>query len=412
MSDQAILENPIPPLNATLHTTQFVAPSQYHGSPFGGFRVAADLVFRDNVHFYPGPATAYDPEVYGFEQTNGTATHVPAQSAIRLAVAGASGDKSRLRTHDQVRYQAGAASLLEITAYQSNAGNANQSRKVGLFDDNDGVYFETLGTTNYLCVRSSTSGAPVVTSVAQTAWNGHPYDDLDVTKGNRFRFVLAWLGVEGIQCFINGRHVPTFSFSNTLATPYMKTATLPISVEISNSGASTAASITYICSTARILNGNPYPMRTFGFSAAKSSVAATMVPLMSFRVGSTLNAIASRVQVLPRSLTFFAETQPGAFALVLGSTLTGATFAATSPSGALEIDTAATAMSGGTQLFYAGQGANTTVPWDLTELFTLTSTKLRRQAFTGTADVLTVGVVREGAVSFDPRASMVWGELR
>jgi hypothetical protein len=393
------------------HVPDYTAPDPINGTPFGGFRVAQDLVFRDAVHLYPGPATAYDPDQYGFEQVNGTATHLPNESAIRLAVGAASGDKARLRSHDQIRYQAGAATLVELTGYHSDAGKTNQVRRWGIFDDSDGVFFELNGTTLYAVTRSSATGSVVDTKIAQTAWDGLDYDDLDMTKGNRYRFVIAWLGVEGVQCFINGRLVHTFRYANTLARPYMKTATLPISVEVVNTGASSAASFTYICSTARILNGNPFPLRSFGYSVAKAGVGATMVPIFSIRVGATLNGIASRAQVLPRSVSLFSETQPGALALVHDASLTGATYAASSPSTAVQLDTAASAMTGGTTVFRVGLGANASETWDLKELYTLAGRKLRRQAFTGTSDVLTLGVVREGVVDFDPRATLVWGEL-
>lgn len=402
------------PIGSDSHAPVFIAPAPYFASPFGSFRAGPDLVVRDNIHLYPGVATAYDTDLYGFEQTNGTATHVPDQSAIRLALTGtASGDKSRLRSHDHVLYQSGAATALEITGYQSNSGRTNQSRRFGIFDDSDGVFFETFGTTNYLTLRTSTSGSPVDTRVAQANWNVDEYPGLDVTKGNRYRFVIAWLGVEGVQCFINGRHVHTFSFSNSLAAPYMKTANLPISVEIVNSGvASGTGSLTYICSSARILNGGEYASRGFAYSLAASGVAATVVPLFSMRVKSTLNTVASRVQILPRLLTFFAETQPGAVVLLLNPTLTGSSFAATSPSPAVEIDTAASATTGGTELFRTGQGANTVQNYDLSSIFSILGLKLRCRAFGAAADILTIGVVREGAVSFGPRATLAWAEFR
>jgi hypothetical protein len=214
----------------------------------------------------------------------------------------------------------------------------------------------------------------------------------------------------------------------------MKTANLPVSMEIVNSGSlqhirfgqfddndgvffeiqrsAGSGSFTHICSSARILNGTDYPMTAFGYSRALTNVGATMVPLFSIRVKNLFNGIASRIQILPSLLTAFAETREGAFSLVINPTLTGATFAATSPSPGTEIDTAASAMTGGTELMHVGLGADWSDSFDLTKLFTIPGTKIRKQAFTGTSDILTVGVMREGVVNFNPRAALNFGEVR
>jgi hypothetical protein len=402
--------------NASLNvsTPLEVIPAPYHGSPFGGFRVAADFLSQDNVHLYPGPSTAYEPEKYGFEADGGavgTITHIPNESALRLSVsAQTNGAKARLRTHDQVRYQAGAATHIKLTGYAT-------------------------GGTLFSVIRSSASGAVVETKVAYTAWS-EDASAVDVTKGNIYEIMYQWLGVGEVMYFVNGVLRNIVSNAGQLSAPFMKTANLPLSIEVVNDGATQyirfgqfddsdgvyfelqrsaavgAYSFTHICSSARILNGIPYPTVAFGFSLATTGIGATLVPLFSLRVKSTLNGIASRVHVLPSLLSCFAETQAGNFALVMNPTLTGPTWVATSPSGAVEIDTAANAQSGGTEFLRVGLGANTNQVINLTEIFTIPGTKIRRQAFTGTSDVLTIGVVREGAVNFSPRATLNWREVR
>lgn len=393
-------------------TPVYVRPAPYHASPFGGFRTALDFLCQDNVHLYPGTSTAYEPDHYGFEADaggKGTAAHIADQSAIRLAIADATnGAKSRLRTHDLVRYQSGAATHIKLTGYASDG-------------------------TLYSVVRSSTSGAPVDILTAQTDWN-QDASAVDVTKGNIFEIMYQWLGVGDVWYFVNGglRHIR--SNAGQLASPYMKTANLPLSFEIVNDGATQririgqfddndgvffeiqrtagAGTFTYICSSARILNGIPYPTLPFGFSRALTGVGATMVPLFSVRVKDLFNGIASRVQILPSLLSCFAETREGAFALVINPTLTGATWAQASPSGAAELDVSASAMTGGTEILRIGLSQDASQTLDLTDIFTIPGTKIRKQAFTGTSDILTVGVAREGSVNFNPRGSLNWREVR
>lgn len=389
-----------------------VYPAPYHASPFGGFRVAMDFLSQDHVHLYPGPATAYDPDKYGFDVdagAKGSISHIAAESSLRLSISDATdGAKSRLRSHDMVRYQAGAATHIKITGYCSDG-------------------------TLYSVIRSSTSGVAVDTKVAQTSW-GEDASSVDVTKGNIYEMMYQWLGVGEVMYFVNGGLRQVVSNAGQLASPYMKTANLPLSFEIENDGgvqyirfgqfddedgiffeiqrAAGAGSFTYICSSARILNGIAYPTTSFGYSRALTGVGTTMLPLFSLRVKSTLNGINSRVHILPSNLTCFAETREGSFALVVNPTLTGATWAATSPSGGAEIDIAASAMSGGVELLRLALAQDASLTFDLTEIFTIPGTKIRRQAFTGTSDILTIGVAREGSVNFNPRGTLNWREVR
>jgi hypothetical protein len=283
-------------------------------------------------------------------------------------------------------------------------------------------------------VRSSTSGSVVDTRTALTGWSEDATTSVSVTNGNIYEIMYQWLGVGDCFYFVNGRLRHIERHAGLLTTPYMKTATLPISVEVVNSSGTqyirfgqfddsdgvfyeiqrtaAAGAFTYICSSARILNGQNYPTTGFGYSAAASGVSTTIIPLFSMRIKATLNGITSRVQALPSRLSFFAESQPGACVLIINPTLTGASWAATSPSPAIEIDSAASALSNGTTMLRVGLGGSESQTYPLDDLFTIEGLKLRRQAFTGTADILTVGVVREGAVNFDPRVTLNWKEIR
>lgn len=389
-----------------------VSPAAYHSSPFGGFRVAADFLVMDHLHLYPGPATGYDPDVYGYEADaggKGTIAHLPNESAVRMSISdGTNGAKSRLRTHDRVRYQSGAASHIKLTAYASD-GNL------------------------YSVIRSSATGSVVETKTSQALWN-QDASAVDVTKGNIFEIMYQWLGVGDVWYFVNGglRHV--IHNAGVQARPYMKSANLPLSFEIVNDGAAQyirfgqfddedgiyfeiqraagAGDLTHICSSARILNGINPPTASFGFTRALTGVSTTMLPLFSIRMNGTLNGISSRVFALPSILSCFSETREGAFAVVLDATLTGATWAATSPSGAIQVDTAANAMTAGTEIARVSLPSNGFQAFDLSSVFTIPGRKIRRKAFTGTSDILTIGVVREGTVNFDPRATLNWLEVR
>lgn len=389
-----------------------VVPDPYHASLFGGWRVGHDFIAMERVHTYPGPSTAYDPDFYGIDLdvgAVGSVSHVAAESALSLALSAATvGGKARLRTHDLLRYQPGAMPVIQQTAMLSDA----------------------TGWALHAIRRTSTSGSPVDTDEG-TLGGVTP----NVT--NRYEIRFAWLGVQAVQWWVNGVLALEKVYAGTLTAPYIGNAILPLSVEVLTESGPTqrsriglfddanglffewrrtsgtgATSLKHICSSARIVNGGDYATRGFTFSRAVTNVAATLVPLFSMRVGATLNGIASLVQMLPRHLAFFAETAAGRLDLVLNPTLTGATWAQASPSGAVQIDSAASALSGGTSLFSVSHAQNGSQTYDLDHVFTFHGLKVRRDAFTGASNVLTIAVVREGAVSFDPRATVTWDELR
>ena len=384
----------------------------YDSSLFGGTRAHQDLAIFERLHDYPGLATAYDTDAYGFDSDGvvGTATHMPLIGAIRLSLSNAvASKKARLRSHDVVRYQPGCMPVVQTTGAASS----------------------NVGMTLRCIRRTFTSGVAVDNEEAVIT-------GYDTSMDNRYEIRYAYLGVQTVLYFINGTLVRNSTFAGNLHVPYMRTPHLPVSTELQTladgsqvirtgvfddedglffewshpAGSAGALSYDYKCASGRLVGGSVYPYATYGTSATKAGVTATRVPIMSIRPSALYNGLASRIQVFPSIVSFFAATQAGSMDLILNPTsLTGATWAATSPSGGVQLDTAATALVGGTSIWRVTHGQNQQNTYDLDKLFNLIGRKLRRQAFTGTEDVLTLAVQRE-TVNFDPRVSLVWNELR
>ena len=216
----------------------------------------------------------------------------------------------------------------------------------------------------------------------------------------------------------------------------MKTATLQYSVELVNTGANTRevrigpkddddglffvweltsaapVYVDYKCVSARLVGGSTYQTQSHAVNATFSPVSTTLIPLFSIRPKATINGIQSRAQLFPKLVSFFAETQPGALTLLWNPTLTGATWLATSPSAGVEFDTAATVVTGGTAAWRVALGANMSGAYDISQMFSIQGRKLRRQAFTGTGDILTFAAIREGTSNFTAHASLTFDELR
>jgi hypothetical protein len=89
---------------------------------------------------------------------------------------------------------------------------------------------------------------------------------------------------------------------------------------------------------------------TFGATRGRTSVTAgtTFIPLISIQPNTTFNGVTNRVPIVPVQTAIYSNQTAIIVQVILNPTLTGASFAAPNTFSAAEIDTSATALSGGT----------------------------------------------------------------
>lgn len=395
-----------------------IITTDYSGGAFGEVRAAMSESAANLVNKY-----GIDSKEWGQSLTGGgTVVHLPAQSAIRLSVTSADGDIAKIRTNAYYRYQPGKGMRIIQSGYCGDSGQANQKRRWGFFDDNDGIFWELDGTTLCTVVRSSVSGSPVDTRIAQSSWTGDKLDGsgvsevtLDVTKGNIYEIQFQWLGVGAIKFFIDGILVNTVDNPNTLSGPFMRTAVLPLSAEILNYGSSSAGAFTTICSTINIEGSADVPEYSFGaYNPTDVSVTTTERPLLSIRPKLLFNSIENRMSIFPILLGASNEGGRSAVRLVLDGTLTGDSFVSAGDDSGVEYDLSATAISGGStlmRLFLPQSEDGFTV--DISKFFASLGRSLRRDAFGTGRRVLTItGKYEKSSGSSAMRASLTWGEAR
>ena len=193
----------------------------------------------------------------------------------------------------------------------------------------------------------------------------------------------------------------------------MRTAQLPITVRVQNTGASTRSSMHYICSTVVVNGGSAPPEYAFSHlmpAAITCSTAGAATYLFSMRLKSQYPAasgITNRMVVLPALASFQAEGQRGAVELWSNRTLTGPTWA-TNPSttSGVEIDTAASANANGTLVTRFMISQNEAYTLDLGEFFRVNGRKMRQ------GDTLTFLGQGEAGANSDIRGSVTWREVR
>ena len=336
---------------ATISGTSTVTLGTGSTDAFGRLRVSEPYTLFDTKSRY------YDHNDFSSSTSTGANVVYDANSSTyQLNVTAANGSSVIRETKRVFPYQPGK-SLLVLTTFCMNTPKTNLRQRVGYFTTNNGIYFENDGTYNYLVIRSYSSGALVEDRVRQDAWD-NPFLALQVNRTQIFWTDIEWLGVGSVRCgfVVNGAYVlcHTFHHANVAGNTntYMTTAILPVRYEITNTAGTTGVSMMrQICST--VISEGGYNAFTYsetagrGTSVLRLASAGTYYPLVSIRLDSTrLDAI-----VLPRQVDVLSPTvNYYRWKLVLNPTLTGATFAGHSATGTVEYDTAATAMSGGTEL--------------------------------------------------------------
>lgn len=338
-------------VNASITGTSTVTLGTGSRDAFGRLRVSEPYTLFDSKLRY------YDHNDFSSStSTGGTVVYDPNSSTFQLNVTTSNGSSVIRETKRVFPYQPGK-SLLIVTTFAMNTPKPNLRQRTGYFTTNNGVYFENDGTYNYFVIRSYSTGVLVEDRVRQDNWD-NPFNNLQVDRTQIFWTDIEWLGVGSVRCgfVINGEYVlcHTFQHANVAnnTTTYMTTAILPVRYEITNTAATTSTSMMrQICST--VISEGGYNAFTYSETAGRDlavlrlTTAGIYYPAVSIRLKSTrLDAV-----ILPRQVDILSPTvNYYRWKLVLNPTLTGATWASTSTSGTVEIDTAATAISGGTEL--------------------------------------------------------------
>ena len=377
----------------------------------GRIRVSETFSLFDTVHQYDASPLFWDTISVG----SGSISSVANQSAVQLSVGTTSGDSIKFQTHNYFRYQPGKSQLIYLTGV-FGAKTTNLVRRIGYYDDSNGIFLEITGTDIAVVRRTFTSGAAVDNRITQSNWNLDTLDGsgnarnpsgalLDVTKLQLMFIDFQWLSAGiirwGFQIGESLVYVHMEQHTNILTAPYMTTANLPIRYELTNIGITSGTNtLLSICSSVMSEGGQQIFGYPFGANTGTTglTVAAANVPLISIRPALTFNSIVNRGLIQITNLTAVSD-QILLLDLWLNPTLTSASFANIDGTNSIaQIDTSATALTGGIKLFSTYIGAGKTTVVSQTDV-NLSKKLLSLNAAGSVGDILTVTLSKCGTNS-------------
>lgn len=397
---------------------------------FGRARIAAPFPLFDAQFNYD-----LQPSLFQQEVVNGSVTHMPAASTVRLSTGGvASGNGAIFQTKSYFRYLPGLShqAVWTCTFGDSETGVV---RTVGLYDAEDGLAFIQDESGMAVLRRTSTSGLSVDNIVRQADWNldkldgtGESKQTLDLNNDNIFIIDFQWLGAGRVRWGFDFSghitYVHQLQWANTEPLPYMRTANLPFRVEITNEATADSEAIFDFTCVALNSGGGSEP---FGLMRSTSNAEASAglislrsvtsgnqpLPVLSIRPRATFNALTNRGQVIPVSFQVASKDAPVAYAVIQNGALTGASFVDVNTFDSIvQVDISATAITGGIVIASGYLGAGIGMPAMGNVVVDLPNVILTNNIAGNSTEILTIILSLTDGVSTDGAGSFTWKELR
>ena len=310
-----------------------------------------------NTFQYGKESDVWDESAVG---VGATATYNANSSNVVMQVGSASGSKVVRQTRNVMRYIPGR-SATRAFAIRLDTPQVGIRRRFGLFDENNGAYFEDDGGTYSYVIRSNTTGIVTETRVTRDNWNGEKFDGngytgvtADATKQQMISINYEWYGAGLVEFawLMKNETIPshTFENSNTNDFVWCSTPFLPIRLEIENVTGVAGTHYMYQGSNSLIQEGEPEKLGILEsvanpITGTTLALANTFYPVVSLRLKSgSLSAVA-----LLRSLQTATNDNTNVYwRLIENPTLTGASWTDhPDPNSFIQYDTSATATTGG-----------------------------------------------------------------
>jgi hypothetical protein len=223
---------------------------------FGKWRVSQPTTLFDSKQVVDSGSFYFDIKT----TSGGTVTWNSGSAQSTMAVTSTSGSRAIKQTKRIFVYQPGKSQQIICTGkFGTKVDGIKKS--IGSFDDNDGYFFQTSGSSFGIVLRKTINGVKSDTFISQSTWNldkmnglGPSGNTLDITKAQIYTMDYEWLGVGRVRYGVVQKgiliYVHEINNYNSLDTVYLRNPNLPIRYEMSTHKNTTTGSLmTQICST-------------------------------------------------------------------------------------------------------------------------------------------------------------------
>lgn len=356
-------------------------------------RTSREVTVFEESCAYPIDATVYYTNTTG----SGSVAHNAAQS-LYVVQSGTSGsDRALLRSHARPRASARHTRVCAIVGTASG-NNLSCTKRWGVFTDTDGWYFELVADQLFAVRRSSVTGSVVDTPIARAAMSVVDARSkvYDFTVPHVYEIRDVWPSGDA-EFFVDGELLHVMPSNERV-----RTARLPVSVEVLNTGTTVGAGAFSVAAATVLVDDVPAHDRSFvvessatGFSSAAAALAVR--PLV------TVSSQPNDVELAAASLTLTTDVAC-LVQVVVGGTVTG-TF--TTPTGSLAESCAApSGITGGRVV--ASYRVSSTLAVSGSDVFS-DAVKVLAD---GTTETLAIVVTSATGAPATVRASLVWRETR
>lgn len=390
---------------------------------FGRWRVSeAETLFDSKLIIDNAPLRWDDAETSG----GGTGSSYNTNGAsVTLSVSNLTAGKRVRQTKRRFPYQTGKSQLIVLTGVLGAAATGI-TRRLGYFDDNNGLFFEENPAGLSVVRRTFVTGSPVDNAVAQASWNldkmngtGPSGVTIDPTKAQIFIIDFQWLGVGRVRMgfVVGGKTIYCHEFLNantTLAVVYMSVPNLPVRYSITNDGTGGIATLLQICCAVQSEAGQENIGLTFGLNRGPTALTTlndtSIYPLIAVRYQTGRSIIP--IRLLGFSVACSTNTTVFAVYAILNPTVVGTGLSFTPlANSALEYDISrsnGSTVTGGT---IVDSTVGNTVKASAIQLESAADISIG-STIAGVSDILVLGVQRLTGTTEPFYGSLVWRELR
>jgi len=334
---------------------------------FGYSQMSTTNRIADHVFTYNSSDFRFFNETEG----GGLITQHPEFSYNRLSVDSASASVAKKTSMISYPYVPGYGTFMSVSISCGDNGKDNVVRRWGLYDDEDGVFFELDGTQFSVNVRSSLGGTIQVNKVLMQDFDTLLDYDLDFSKFNLYWIDFQWQGVGRVRFGVfnpdGSREVlHTIKNANSGVKPYMKRGTLPFKISLFNKADTSSSSELLLTCLSVVRQGGETALITSGEShlfVTETPItvnSTTLTPIVTARPKLIFNGVTNRVVGIPLSFEVVSDV-PVRMDIMVNCSLTGTSYSV--PSNvytAFDLDESATSMSGGSRMesVYFPQGTS------------------------------------------------------